>query len=159
MKKKYIFMILIVWMGIIFMFSSQSYEEQSLSHKLIVFRDTPVEQMLKGIHFHYGPSEVSVSAVGVEGVIEFFIRKAAHFCIFFVLGFLTYALLRYKYNERFVTSSVSLLFVVVYASLDEFHQKLTGGRTPLWQDAVLDSIGGLCGILALVLYFHRKSKK
>ena len=158
MKKKYIFIMLIVWMGIIFMFSSQTYEDQSLTHTLTVFRGTPVEQLLQGVDFYYAGREISIYAIGVEGIIEFFIRKAAHFGIFFVLGFLTYAFLRSKCDGSIMTFAVSFTFVALYACLDEFHQKLTGGRTPLLQDVVLDSFGGLCGIMALALYFHYKRK-
>ncbi|MBD3108747.1 VanZ family protein [Bacillus sp. AGMB 02131] len=158
MKKKYIFIMLVVWMGIIYMFSSQTYEEQSLSYILANFRGTPVEQLLQRVHFYYAGSEISIYAIGVEGVLEFFIRKAAHFGIFFVLGFLTYAFFRNKWNGSLMTFAVSFMFVVLYACLDEFHQKLTGGRTPLLQDVILDSVGGLCGIVALVLYFLYKRK-
>lgn len=159
MKKQYVLMILIVWMGVIFFFSTQTYEEQSLTHQLAKFRNTPIEQMLQGYYFSYGGSEVSVHALGIEGFLEFFIRKAAHFFIFFVLGILTYAFLRYKWNNRFKTIVISFAFVVLYACLDEFHQMLTGGRTASWQDVVLDSIGGLCGILVLLLYNYDKRKK
>lgn len=159
MKKQYVLMILIIWMGVIFFFSSQTYEDQSLTHQLANFRNTPLEQMLQGYYFYYAGNEVSVYALGIEGFLEFFIRKAAHFFIFFVLGMLTYAFLRYKWVQRSKTTIISFAFVVLYACLDEFHQLLTGGRTALWQDVVLDSIGGLCGILVLALYRHIKSNK
>ena len=145
-------MILIVWMGVIFFFSSQTYEQQSLTHQLASFRNTPLEQMLQGYYFYYGGNEVSVYALGIEGFLEFFIRKGAHFFIFFVLGLLTYAFLRYKWNKSFKSMMISFAFVVLYACFDEFHQLLTGERTALWQDVVLDSIGGLYGILSLAFY-------
>ena len=156
MKKQYILMILIVWMGIIFFFSTQTYEQQSLTHQLASFRNTSLEQMLQGYYFYYGGNEVSVYAIGIEGFLEFFIRKGAHFFIFFVLGLLTYAFLRYKWNKSFKTMMISFAFVVLYACFDEFHQLLTGERTALWQDIVLDSIGGLCGILSLAFYSYVK---
>lgn len=159
MKKQYVLIILIVWMGVIFLLSSQTYEEQSLTHQLAYFRNTPLEQMLQGYYFYYAGNEVSVYALGIEGFLEFFIRKAAHFCIFFVLGILTYAFLRYKWNQRSKIIMISFAFVVLYACLDEFHQLLTGGRTALWQDVAIDSIGGLCGILVLALYHYLKSNK
>ena len=157
MKKQYILIILLVWMGVIFFFSSQTYEQQNLTYLLASFRNTPLEQMLQGYYFYYAGNEVSVYALGIEGFLEFFIRKGAHFCIFFVLGLLTYAFLLYKWNRSFKTMIISFNFVVLYACFDEFHQMLTGGRTALWQDVVLDSIGGLCGILLLALYKYVKT--
>ena len=34
-----------------------------------------------------------------------------------------------------------------YAGMDEYHQMLTGGRTPLFQDVMLDSAGALTAVL------------
>lgn len=51
------------------------------------------------------------------------------------------------------------------AAFDEFHQGLTGGRTPLVDDVILDSAGALTGIIILmsVLYvinhFRKHNKK
>ncbi|MFJ5621667.1 VanZ family protein [Peribacillus loiseleuriae] len=62
-------------------------------------------------------------------------------------GFLAVAALRY-FSKRCVFSfGVPLLCVFCYACLDEIHQHFTGGRTLLWQDFVIDTIGGLLGIL------------
>jgi VanZ family protein len=38
------------------------------------------------------------------------------------------------------------MFIILFVSLDEFHQYLTGGRIPRLQDVVLDTIGGLIAI-------------
>ncbi|WP_434011092.1 VanZ family protein [Peribacillus simplex] len=50
--------------------------------------------------------------------------------------------------------SGALICVLFYASTVELHQKLTGGRTPLWQDAMLDTFAGLLGIFCF-LFFYR----
>ena len=38
-------------------------------------------------------------------------------------------------------------FVAGYATFDEIHQWFTGDRTPMWQDSLLDTCGGLTGIV------------
>ncbi|RKW25550.1 MAG: VanZ family protein, partial [Granulicatella sp.] len=42
---------------------------------------------------------------------------------------------------------IAIFITVLYAITDEFHQGLTPGRTPLMQDVVLDSFGGIFGAL------------
>jgi len=162
MNKKIVLLLLllIVWMGLIFYFSSQTYEEQSVIHVFSVFNNTLVEKILQGFSFNYAGAEVSVYALGIEGFIDFFVRKSAHFFIFLVLGALTYALLSMAMKKRCSSVVTAFSFVVLYAFLDEFHQKLTGGRTPLLHDVVLDCVGGLCGILLTILFVeYRKNKQ
>ncbi|MFF2586708.1 VanZ family protein [Peribacillus butanolivorans] len=83
--------------------------------------------------------------------MEFFIRKDAHLIIFFVFGFLTICVWRTFVKNNVITFSCALLCVLFYASAGELHQKFTGGRTPLWQDVMLDTFGGLLGILCFLI--------
>ncbi|MFJ7974821.1 VanZ family protein [Peribacillus sp. NPDC096379] len=151
-KKRTILIVLLLWASCIFYFSSQPYEEQNLQPFLGKYLEgnTSLENMLSWIVFSYAGHEVSVQNQGLAGFLEFFIRKTAHLSIFFVFGFLAVAALRYFSKRRVFTFGVPLLCVLIYACFDEIHQHFTGGRTPLWQDVVIDTIGGLLGIL----FFH-----
>ena len=40
---------------------------------------------------------------------------------------------------------IAIFITVLYAITDEFHQGMTPGRTPLVQDMILDSLGGIFG--------------
>ncbi|MBA9025636.1 VanZ family protein [Peribacillus huizhouensis] len=158
-QKRILFASLLLWASCIFYFSSQPYEKQNLQPFLGKYLEghTSLENMLTWVVFSYGGHEVSVQSQGLAGFLEFFIRKAAHLSIFFVFGFLVVAALRY-FSKRCVFSfSVPVMCVFFYACLDEIHQHFTGGRTPLWQDVIIDTIGGLLGIL----FFHGllRSKK
>ncbi|MDO7488053.1 VanZ family protein [Peribacillus frigoritolerans] len=74
-----------------------------------------------------------------------------------MFGFLTLGVWRSFVKNQILSISGTLLCVLFYASADELHQKLTGGRTPLWQDAMLDTFGGLLGIICfLFLYRWRR---
>ncbi len=147
-------------MGMLYFSSSQTYEQQNIQPFLIDSLNTPFwEELLSGIHFYYAGSEISVATHGVSGVIEFFIRKGAHFSVFFLLGFFTIGVLRSFYTKGKSSMFLSLLFVFLYACLDEYHQKLTGGRTPLWEDVMIDSVGGLCGILFFFFLLRYSSRK
>ncbi|WP_162542968.1 VanZ family protein, partial [Klebsiella pneumoniae] len=45
-----------------------------------------------------------------------------------------------------------------YAGLDEFHQMMTGGRTPMFQDVMLYSIGALTSGVLCVLFAAFKKR-
>lgn len=97
---------------------------------------------------------MSAQIAGVNGFLEFFLRKGAHLFIFFVFGLLTYRVWGRFVKNPVLSFSGALLCVLFYASADELHQKLTGGRTPLWQDVMLDTFGGLLGIF-FSFFFYR----
>ena len=131
---------------ILFISSSMPYEEQSLKPGLSRFFKLDFVDYFRFVSFDYH-GEVSVQALGASGFVEFFIRKAAHLSIFIVLGFalidLTFRLLRpYVLAGLFAYTLATTLAV-----FDEFHQIVTGGRTGLIQDVLLDGTGAIIGIL------------
>jgi VanZ family protein len=159
MIRKYIFpILLILWAMLIFFFSSQTYEEQSVTPFLAQFNTPYWYDKLSGISFMYGGVEVSAQTAGVSGFVEFFIRKGAHLFIFFVFGLLTLGVWRSFVRNPIFSFSGALICVLFYASADELHQKITGGRTPLWQDVMLDSFGGLLGIFCFLFIYRRRRR-
>ncbi|MFD3446587.1 VanZ family protein [Microbacteriaceae bacterium 4G12] len=144
--------------GVIFYSSSQPYKKQDMRSSIVQHvNPETVKQMFSWVHFHYGHSEISIAHDGVGGFLEFFIRKGAHFCVFFTLGFLACRAFFYSGISRRNAFLFPLLLVASYASFDEIHQWFTGDRTPLWQDSLLDTIGGLTGITVRSL-MQRKSR-
>ncbi|WP_141432886.1 VanZ family protein [Bacillus sp. 03113] len=152
----------IVCAGVIFSFSAQTYQEQDMTPWLKDIGEHPVVHQLSGVKFDYGGKEISIKALGPAHFVEFFIRKGAHFSVYFILGLLTArALLSYVQSKK-KAIFVSVLFCFLYACSDEFHQGFTGGRTPLFSDVLIDSAGGLSGTLLFLWVFmkirttHRK---
>ncbi|WP_186320424.1 VanZ family protein [Fictibacillus phosphorivorans] len=150
-----------LWMGIIFYASSQPYEKQDLRPTLSSNLNlNTVENLFSSISFHYAGDEISIEALGAAHFLEFFIRKAAHFFTYFVLGFLIYrALDRYLLNNR-LTFMTSWILTILYAISDEVHQGYTPNRSPHMEDVMIDTIGGLIGIMiALFIYRKIRTKK
>lgn len=143
---------------ILFISSSMPYEEQSLKPGLSRYLNLDFVEQLRFISFDYN-GEVSVSALGASGFVEFFIRKAAHVSIFIVLGIalidLTIRLLR----PYLLAGLFAYTVAVTIAVFDEFHQILTGGRTGLIQDVLLDGTGALIGIVLYFSFWKKKTKK
>ena len=91
------------------------------------------------------------------------VRKTAHFTEFFVLGALAVAALAsHGFRHPLLLSPV--IFVAA-AIVDECIQLFVPNRGPSVLDVLLDSLGGICGALAifalisLVLYIINKSKE
>ncbi|MGX7137873.1 VanZ family protein [Enterococcus silesiacus] len=151
-------------MAVLFYSSSQTYEQQSqvgLLDKLL--GNQPFKEQLKGISFSYAASEVSIQAKGYAKFVEFFIRKGAHFGTYFLLGGSWFIGLNMKLKQPLLIAVVAWLSATGYAGLDEYHQMLTGGRTPLFQDVMLDSIGALTAVAICLLVIGvkklRKNKR
>jgi VanZ family protein len=82
-------------------------------------------------------------------VIHMITRKVAHFAEYAVLGFLAARAFRGSprqglHNGWFLAS---LVLVVVYALLDEYHQSFVPSRTGTVYDSLIDIAGGLTALI------------
>ncbi len=147
-------------MAVLFYSSSQSYEEQSQIELLtVLLKNEPLKETLSKISFLYAGSEVSIQAKGYFSFVEFFVRKFAHFATYFLLGGSFLLGLLPKIHSLGWGIFFAWLSATGYAALDEFHQMLTGGRTPLFQDVMLDSAGALTAVVLcwLIIGLRKKS--
>lgn len=146
-------------MGLIFFFSSQPYEQQDLRPTMNLYMNLDfIKPVLSLIEFTYYGETINIESRGVDGMLEFLIRKAAHLTVFFFLMITTF--LAFHHNTGWGLKGkliVSYMITVLYACFDEYHQSLTPNRTPYAGDVVLDSIGGLVGVLLILLFYVRKS--
>jgi VanZ family protein len=82
-------------------------------------------------------------------IFNHFIRKNAHFLLYFVLGMLVMnALIQTGYKNIWL----ALLICVLYAVSDEVHQTFVPGRGGMVSDVVLDSVGAFIGIWVYLLF-------
>ncbi|WP_059140532.1 VanZ family protein [Paenilisteria newyorkensis] len=139
----------------LFISSSQTYEQQSMTSSLDrLLANKPFEKQLSAVSFHYAGSEISIQAKGYSSFIEFFIRKGAHFFSYALMGFSLFMGFGAFIKKKWLVMAFSAGIPLAYAAFDEFHQLLTGGRTPLVEDVMLDFAGALFGIL--LAYFLAK---
>lgn len=142
----------LLMMALLFYASSMPYTQQNARPLLsTVLSMRPFEQALSSVVFVYSDFVVSIETMGYYGFIEFFVRKAAHFFSFFVLGYAWLFGLRGKMRDKWVAIVVAIVICVSYAALDEFHQSLTPNRTPLLEDVILDISGSLTGMVVCLL--------
>lgn len=138
--KRIIFTILLItWMGIIFIFSNQNGKSsKGLSDKIV---DCIIDI-------------VNVKEENKENVKEtlgLIIRKGAHFTEYFILGLLCFLTFKsYNINNKLII--ISICFSFIYACTDEFHQLFLDGRYGQFIDVIIDTCGSISGILLLNLF-------
>lgn len=131
----------------LFVSSSQTYDQQSLIPTLEkVLQHKPLEDQLAKLEIPFGDKKVSLDSKGYHGFIEFIIRKSAHFVIFGLVAVAVYLVIS-KVRHRYW---LALLITLILASLDEYHQYLTGGRTPSIKDVLLDMSGAITFLTVFV---------
>ena len=130
---------LLVWMGVIFYFSHQSGDASMQLSDGILDSFKSLFQNLLDYH-----------------TLSYIVRKIAHFTEYFILGLLIYHLVK-QYRVISKTEIIwMILFCVIYAMSDEFHQVFIGGRSPMIFDVIIDSLGSSLSILLFRLFQRGK---
>ena len=165
MKRKYRVILLAAlvlgWMGVIFMFSSQDGAASSETSGRVVER---VIAVVKPDFNSLAKSE----QISFREMVTFFVRKGAHFTEYMILGVLLF-LFYYEWRPKiFQVPQKENMHIIMklrlrriwfiawitgtlYAASDEFYQMFTGERSPQVRDVCIDSSGAAVGcLLALV---------
>lgn len=139
MKKALRFLPAIVWMLVIFLLSNEpgpeSYQRSKILAEILSFFGFPVTE---------------------NGI--FFLRKLAHFSVYFILTvfFFIGFCQSFELKKAFL---ISFFSSVLYASSDEFHQRFVPNRVGTPTDVLVDSFGALVAILVIYLFLQFFSKK
>lgn len=92
-------------------------------------------------------------------VIGFFVRKAAHLFEYLVLGILIMLFINtFSLNNKYQLM-IAIIFCVLYALSDEFHQTFVSGRFGTLVDVLIDSGGSLLGIALTSVFYYFKYQK
>ncbi len=136
MRKVLSIVLLINWMIIILLFSQQSGTESAdLSSGVVGMVLAMLEFLMPAYQFDVD-------------LISVIVRKSAHFFLYFVLGILTlnfaneYSI--YQKKERII---FSILFCILFATIDEIQQIFIPGRHGGIDDVLIDAFGSVSGIL------------
>ncbi|MBO7747793.1 VanZ family protein [Paenibacillus sp. MWE-103] len=150
-------LVLLAWIVIVFLLSSESYQEQSLLPFLHrTFTAHMLQKILPTINFEYHHAKYS-SQSDPYALLEFLFRKCAHLFMYAMLAIL--AAFALGVTKRPVYRLLlPLIIVALIASLDELNQKRIPGRTSNPQDILIDLTGGCIGILIYYLshYVYRR---
>lgn len=143
MKKKIFLILFLLWMFVVFLFSSQNGISSSKTSGVIVNKVVEIITNIKDV-----PEDEIKS---LTSTVSFYVRKAAHFSIYAVGGILMFLLLKqYNFsNIRAFLCAVGICFC--YAVSDETHQTLIAGRSGQFRDVCIDTAGATTGVLFAIV--------
>ena len=145
-KRPILFILILAWMVIIFIFSSQNVEKSKSLSSIIT---NVVTRIL------YKDKELTKKETSK---IHHNVRKSAHFTFYFVSGIL---FLNF-YNQFEISNKKKLLFSqasgTIFAITDEFHQLFVQGRGSSLRDVFIDFSGVFFGMILMHIIMKACSK-
>ncbi|HKQ79406.1 MAG TPA: VanZ family protein [Blastocatellia bacterium] len=131
----------IIWMALIFYFSTDAFSGENTG------------SLLEGVFSFIYPGITQE----LLDFIHFYIRKAGHFTVYAILALLLFRACRSGARARWHWKWAigSLLVVVFYALLDEYHQTFTRHRVGSIYDSMIDASGAAAALLSLWLLRRR----
>lgn len=141
-SKKYVLVVVLLLalscMFAIFCFSSQDSSSTNILSKNIT-------RKIAGTIFEdYKSMDIDFQNK-ITNELNLFIRKTAHFSLYFFMSMLIYIVFALWKKRFFISGVISVSICCVYAMLDEFHQSFVPGRTPLVKDVIIDTSGAILG--------------
>lgn len=129
-----------LWMTLIFSFSGQNGSVSSgVSNSFI-------ERTIVKVYHIFDNECTLEEEKEIIDTFSFPIRKLAHFSVYFVLGMLSFFIMRAFDIERDFLY-FAILFCFLFAMSDEIHQLFVMGRSGQFKDVLIDTFGSLISIL------------
>lgn len=159
-KLRILLLLTVLWMGLIFWFSSRTSTESSTFSKGLL------NAVLQIVMPHWEQRSAAEKKEIIRSLHTVF-RKLGHFSEFSVLGLLLTLTVR-QFPNRYPNRrqkhpairayALPALLALLYACTDEFHQRFVAGRSCELRDVCIDTAGACCGILfcMLLLQLWRK---
>lgn len=119
---------------LIFLFSAQTAPESNETSKGVLY---------------WLLSLLRLTPYQMTALTNHFIRKAAHFTVYALLGFCLTGL--YHHQSRIPKAPAAIVTAALYAVTDELHQSFVPGRGPMLTDVLLDTCGAVLGVLVMAL--------
>lgn len=126
---------------IIFGFSAQDGEESGSLSRLVSEKCASAVNALAGGRFSGDDLD------GMAAAMEKPLRKLAHFSEYACMGILVWILLGQWMKKGKGLCLLTVAWVFLSAAGDEFHQYFVPGRYASLRDVLLDTWGGVCGML------------
>ena len=137
--------LLLSLMVLIFVFSSENAAES----------DNTSGSLIAAILKLFTPDWESLTEMERHELIapyQFFVRKAAHFTIYAVLGVLSFlTFITYKKIPIKIRFIIISMVCLLYSISDEIHQTFVSGRSGEIRDVCVDFCGSLAGIIFMGL--------
>ncbi|MBR1416418.1 MAG: VanZ family protein [Bacilli bacterium] len=158
MKKYLIYLFIIIWLVVIFIFSAMSSDESNTSS---IDTIKNVTNFTLKITNKINVTNIDITDSFLDNVavkLNYPLRKIMHMSVYFILTLL--ALFMFSKNGLIGLDGIvcAMILCVIVAMWDEIHQIFTG-RSGMYKDVFIDSIGGIIACLIYTLGINWKNKK
>lgn len=152
MRKVLFWILVILWMGVIFVFSSYNGEDSTKQSKGFL-------RYTIGNIIEVFDKDISIEKKEeIIDIVDPIIRKTAHACIYLVLGVLMcLALFNHDLNVKKIVL-YSFITCFLYACSDEIHQLFIEGRSGEFIDVILDTLGSFVGIYIFYKLYKKQEE-
>ena len=151
-KKVLNIILLIIWMVVIFMFSSQNAIKSTNTSNQVTKTFITITANITGNSY----TEEELNNLIIDKTL--IVRKSAHFLEYLILGFLVLNVFKDYHKISKKTLLYSLLFCILYATSDEIHQLFSLNRTCRIFDVFIDSLGASLGIFIYSIFYNYLNK-
>lgn len=134
----------VILMSVIFIFSAAEAPESTKSSMTISFKLIRAAESMGFLDLN--PVQEYLTAATIEGPI----RKLAHITEYTILAAAVYLMFVLWTNRRILLYFVTVLFSLIYAATDEFHQLFVKGRSGSFSDVCVDAIGVTIGAMIML---------
>ena len=150
-RKLLLFVPVLIWMAVIFWFSSNNGDaSSSQSGKVSYIFASAADKV-----FRLDMSDAE--RMNLSEGISFLGRKTAHFSEYFILGMLLYTAIGINFGETLdlilhifrIRYILPVIIVFGYAGTDELHQYFVPDRCCSFRDVLIDTAGGLASVLMI----------
>ena len=151
MMKKIGFILVIIWILIIFLFSGEKAKRSNYTSDKVIIEFIKVKDKL----MRSNTNQQELRRIIKENRI--YVRKTAHMCEYFILAILVFNFIKYLVIKKIYF--ISFIVCLILSVFDEIHQLFVPGRTGRLFDVGVDSIGIILGILLCYLINYINEKK
>ena len=149
MKKTISIVLLILWMIIIFSFSSADANKSTGTSDKVMTTMIEIKDKITDQETPISEKEIIVKNS------SFYVRKIAHITEYLILGLLMFNALK-QFN--ILNIYYAIILCILYSCTDEFHQLFINGRSGSFRDVLIDTIGILLGTYLYKILVIKKKK-
>lgn len=146
----------VIMMGLIFLFSSQTYEQTMKTSNVIV---SPIRNAIEENKSFENEKEEKNYSDNLKRILDRSVRKTAHMILFAVLSVFIYLLLKSLGLSELDSLIYTLVLSGIYAGCDELHQSFINGRDSQFIDVCVDEFGAVIGMVLTWLSSKIKNKR
>ena len=150
MKKIFIWILVVLWMGVIFYFSSMDSDASTDKSRGIITSTKIIEK--------YEEKKTEEEKEEILKTTDIIVRKIAHGFEYLTLSILVCFLVsEYSLNIKKILI-ISIIVCLLYSISDEIHQLYVPGRSCELMDVFIDNIGVSLGLIIFYLSGKKKWK-